>query len=109
MNLNDPFNRLNRQQESEYRAFRDSLKQSSINSQSKAEDLLRNIRRRALFIIGTIAIIGLIISIFKPELTIILLVLGSVISLWFLANTFKGYKFIRRYIQDEFSDQAVKE
>lgn len=103
MNLNDPFNRLSRQQQNEYLKFRDSLKENNVNTQVDAESLLANARRKALVASALLTIIAVFIVIFSPELKAIVFVLTLVILLWILSVTFKGQKFIRRYIAEEFS------
>jgi hypothetical protein len=106
MNLNDPFNRLSRQQQSEYLKFRDSLKQHDITSLADANALLANIRQRALMI-GSITISAAVLTVFfAPELKGIVLVFGVLILLWLFAVTIKGQRFMRRFITDEFPQDS---
>ena len=105
MNLNDPFNRLSRQQQSEYLKFRESLQVHEINTSADANALLKNIRQRAL-IIGSITIILALLTVFFiPELKGIVVVFSVIILLWLFAVTFKGQRFMRRYITEEFTQK----
>lgn len=106
MNLNDPFNRLSKQDNNEYINFRQSLKDSSINSQQDAEALLKNIQRRALLFSILIVIVAAIIVMFLQNLKAIVIVFSLLMLLWLLTVTFKGQRYMRRYIKDEFSGES---
>lgn len=103
MNLNDPFNRLSRQDNHEYSKFRQSLTDSSINSLQDAEALLKNIQQRALLFSILTVVVASILVIFLPKLKIIVIVFSLLILLWLYTITFKGKRFMRRYIKEEFS------
>ena len=103
MNLNDPFNRLSKRDQTEYIKFRESLRDSSINSHQDALALLKNIRQRALLFAVLILVFALITVMFLPSLKAIVFVLSLLILLWLFTITFKGQRFIRRYIKEEFS------
>lgn len=105
MNLNDPFNRLSKRDQAEYIKFRESLRNSSINSQQEAIALLKNIRQRALLFAVLILIIASITVIFLPNLKAMVYVISLLILLWLFTITFKGQRFMRRYINEEFSGE----
>jgi len=102
MNLNDPFNRLSRKQQSEYVAFRASLKESSISSQSEVEALLKNIRQRALIFTTLLIIIAVSMLLFLPKLKLFVIIFSVIFLLWLLSITIKGQSYIQRYIKEEF-------
>ena len=105
MDLNDPFNRLSKQNQSEYLTFRDSLKKSDVDSQTKAEALMINIQKRA-WIMGLLTLmVSALIILFFSDLKVVVMVFAALFILWLLTTTFKGRRLIRRYIQDEFSSQ----
>lgn len=102
MNLNDPFNRLSRKQQSEYIALRESLKKSSISSQSEAEALLKNIHQRALIFTTLVIISAISIFLFLPKLKVFVIILSVLSLLWLMNITIKGQSYIKRYIKEEF-------
>ncbi len=104
MNLNDPFNRLSRKQQNEYLAFCASLKESSINSQSELEDLLRKVKKRALFFSLFIVVLAILIFFLMPKLKMMLIIFTVLALLWMLSNTLKGHSYIKRYMKQEYSD-----
>lgn len=104
MNLNDPFNRLSRRQQSEYAAFHRSMKESAIGSSTQARALLANIWKRTWSIASVLAGITLTGSLLFPELAIVTMTFGVLALLWLLTTTFKGQRFMRRFIQDEFNE-----
>ena len=103
MNLNDPFNRHSKQQNREYAAFCTSIKES-IHSEQDALNLLNNMNQRfnvfLMIIIGTAALIIL----FIPNIMYIVIAFSAVIILWLWTSILKGKRFIRRYIQEYFSN-----
>lgn len=104
MNLNDPFNRLSRRQQSEYATFQKSLRESPISSLAEANALLKNIWKRTWVIAAMIAGLAIVVSLFLPELKIIIITFGVLAILWLLTTTFKGQRLMRRYIAEEFDD-----
>lgn len=103
MNLNDPFNRLSKQDSNEYSKFRQSLIDSSINTRQDAEALLKNIQQRALLFSILTAVVAAITGMFLPKFKVIVIVFALLILLWLFTITFKGQRFMRRYIKEEFS------
>ena len=103
MNLNDPFNRLSKQQHNEYVNLRDSLKSSGIDSLEKADDLLINIRNRALKLSLLTIVISAIIILFWGELKAVVITFAVVILLWLITNAAKSRRYLLHYIRDEFN------
>ncbi len=104
MNLNDPFNRLSRQQQSDYIAFRQSLRESSIRDPIEVNALLKSTWKRSGIAAGLLAVSALIGSLLLPESAIVIITFTGLALLWLLTTTFKGQRFIRRYIKEEFKD-----
>ena len=105
MNFNDPFNRVCNQQQSEYLAFRDALKRSQVDSLPGAEALLADIKKRLWKFISIIALIVSVISLLFPSAAVATLVFGVVIALWLITNSFKGQRYVKRYINEEIIKQ----
>ena len=105
MNLNDPFNRLSRKQHREYIAFRDSIRESNISSQSDIEALLKNIHKRALLTIILIIITATSILILLPHLKVIVTIFSVLTLLWLMNISLKGHSYIKRYLKEEFELQ----
>ena len=105
MNLNDPFNRLCKQQHNEYLTFRDALKNAQVDSLPSAEALLADIKKRAWKYNAIVALTVLVISVLFPEAAIISMIFGVLISLWLITNSFKGQRYVKRYMQEEISKE----
>ena len=105
MKLNDPFNRLAKQQNKEYLTFRDTLKTAQVDSLPNAEALLADIKRRALIFSAAIGLIVLVISLFFPEVAVMTMIIGVLTALWAITNSVKGQRYVKRYIQEELSKE----
>ncbi|MBT3204005.1 MAG: hypothetical protein HOM14_06990 [Gammaproteobacteria bacterium] len=105
MNLNDPFNRLSRKQHNEYIAFRESIKESTISSQSDIETLLKNIHKRALVIIILIIITAAFVLMLLPHLKVFVTIFSVLALLWLFNISLKGHSYIKRYLKEEFGHQ----
>ena len=105
MKLDDLFNRNSRRQQKEYETFRESLKSSSISSPAEVKTLLNNLRIRTRIFVTLVVVIAIFISFFMPELKGISIVFTVLLLVWILATTLKGKNFIRRYIEEEFSNE----
>jgi len=106
MNMNDPFGRLAQQQGQEYTALRQSLEESGVNSQAKAEALLANIRKRALVIASLVALLAAVTALVMPQFAVLAAVSAALPLLWLFATTVKGQRLIRRYIKELNSEQT---
>lgn len=105
MKLNDPFNRLAKQQQNEYLTLRDTLKTAKVDSLLNAEALLADIKRRAWTFSAVIALIVFMTSIFFPEVAVTSMVIGIFTALWAITNSLKGQRYVKRYIQEEVSNE----
>ena len=105
MTLKDPFSRLARRQQTEYALFRQSLKDSGLNSRTEAKALLANIQRRALVIASVVASLVAVTILFLPELKTMVIIFAVLALLWLFAITIKGQGFIHRYIKEECADE----
>lgn len=106
MDLNDPFNRLSKQQHSEYVNLRESLRNGGVDNQAKADALLLNVRNRALKLSLITIVISAIIILFWIELKAIVIVFAVVILLWLLTNAAKSRRYLNRYISDEINKNS---
>ncbi len=104
MKLNDPFNRLYTKQQSEYQSFRETLKNTRINSHADARLLINKINTRALYFILLILGIATIVILIIPKLKVMVIIFAVLALLWVFSSTLKGKMYLRRYINEEFSD-----
>ena len=109
MTLKDPFGRLARRQQIEYALFRQTLKDSGLNSRAEAKALLANIQRRALVIASVVVGLVAATALFLPELKTIVMILAVLALLWLFAITINGQRVIHRYIEEECADDPGRE
>ena len=102
MNLKDPFNRLSRREQNEYQALREQLRGIGIDSEEKANELLRQSRHKMLGYCLFVVVAAVASSLFVPEAMAITAVLSSLICLWLLTTLARGQKMIRQLIEEEF-------
>jgi len=100
MNLNDPFNRMQKQQQGAYESFIAALKKSGIEDELSAKNLLDNTLKRAGLLAIVIGVITAATLILWPKQGIILLVFALLIILWLFTTTLRARKFIKRYREE---------
>jgi len=101
MSLNDPFNRVQKQQQGAYKSFIASLKKSGIEDDQSAKNLLDNTLKRARLLTLVIAVITAATLMLWPKQGIILLVFALLVILWLFTTTIRARMFIQRYRQEE--------
>ncbi|MCB1830429.1 MAG: hypothetical protein KDI35_10060, partial [Gammaproteobacteria bacterium] len=82
-----------------------ALKRSQVDSLPGAEALLADIKKRLWKFISIIALIVSVISLLFPAAAMATLVFGVVIALWLITNSFKGQRYVKRYINEEIIKQ----
>ena len=105
MKLNDPFNRLAKQQQNEYLNFRDTLKAAHVDSVPNAEALLADINRRVWKFTAVIVLIVLVTSVFFPEVAVISMIIGLFTVLWAITSSVKGQRYVKRYIEEDLCEK----
>ncbi|MBC8210755.1 MAG: hypothetical protein H8E21_06775 [Gammaproteobacteria bacterium] len=106
MSLNDPFKRMEKQQQGAYQSFINALKKSGVNDDQSAKNLLDNTLKRALQTAVITAIITAVTWIINPELGLGVAVFSLLILLWLFTTTLRARKFIRRYRQEELQKKS---
>ena len=81
------------------------MKRSQVDSLPGAEALLADIKKRLWKFISIIALIVSVISLLFPAAAVATLVFGVVIALWLITNSFKGQRYVKRYINEEIIKQ----
>lgn len=103
MKLNDPFGRLQQKQQNQYESLRATLREAGIDSADEARRYMSNMRTNTLVVAGLVLGVTLLVALFFPQYLAISLVFGIVILLWLASVMFNGYRFIKRYIDEELS------
>lgn len=105
MSLSDPFNRVSSQQNREYQAFHQQLQQAGIDSTEKARAVQLKSRKNLLAICTAVIIIAILISVSSPDIAGIVIVFSGLILFWLIATLLRGQRMMKRYIQQEFSEE----
>ena len=103
MSFTDPFNRVSRKRDEEYRAFHEQLKQAGLDTEEKARTVLRKSRRRMLGLGAMVVGVTLLVSLIWPTLTGIFVVFGSLILIWLVTTIVRGQRMMKQFIQQEFA------
>ena len=104
MKLSDPFGRHHQNRESNYRSFRQSLKDVNIDSREKTKQLLDSTKQRVL-ISALITVAGVAATkLFFPTLTAMVVVFAGVILIWLLTTASNSRLFLIRYMEEEFKN-----
>ena len=109
MKFSDPFNRVSRKQEKEYGILQHRLKESGIDSEKKALDVLRRSRNRFLELCLIVIAIFIATIVIWPQSFAIASVVVCSVLLWILLTMTRGQHLLRQFIQKELSaDRSVR-
>lgn len=103
MSFSDPFNRVSRKREEQYLALREQLKKAGVDTEEKAEAMLKKSRQTMLGISAIVVLVTFVVTLVWPDLTGIAIVLGSLNLVWLLAIIARGQRMLKQYIQQELS------
>jgi Flp pilus assembly protein TadB len=108
MKFSDPFNRVSCKDQKEYQQFLQQLQQAGIDSEEKANELLRRSRNQILTFCLLVAACCLAAMLVWPQLVGIVLVFGVLIVLWLIVTMARGQRMTRQFIQQKFSQNQTK-
>ena len=109
MNLTDPFGRMESRRQKEYESLSSTLREAGVDTKEQAEELIVDARRRRKKSIIIAAVITLILAVVFPEGRLFIIPLGTLFCFWVLKITGNGEIYIRRYIDEELSDNSSGE
>ena len=101
MKFNDPFGRMGRRHQQGYESMRDTLRNSNIDTQEAALEVIKKSKTQALKYIGVGAAILLPISLALPKVAPLTLSLTLFLVVWVASSTINGHRYIHRYIEEE--------
>ena len=104
MNMNDPFGRVERKQQGNYDSLRRSLQEAGITTRSQAETVLQGMRKRAIVILLSVALITIAAVLFFPSASMLIIVLAVILLFWLLVTTLNGFSLVKRYMKDDLSE-----
>jgi Flp pilus assembly protein TadB len=108
MKFSDPFNRVSCRDQKEYQQFLQQLQQAGIDSEEKANELLRRSKSQMLVFCLAVVACCLAAILVWPQLAGIVLVFGVLIVLWLIVTMARGQRMTRQFIQQKFPrDQSI--
>lgn len=103
MKFSDPFNRVSCKDQKEYQQFLQQLQQAGIDSEEKANALLRRSKSQMLLFCLIVAAVCFAAILLWPQAAGIIIVFGGLILLWLFVTMARGQRMTRQFIQQKFS------
>ena len=101
MKLNDPFGRVSKQNQQNYRMLHERLQQAGVRDAAGVRAFIRKMTVAAAKLWLFFCALCLGLAIFLPQLHTILLVLNVLILLWLAVVYFKTRMHLKRYLREE--------
>lgn len=105
MNINDPFGRMQGKQQRDYESLCESLRRSGLDNPAAARLLLVKLGKRMTYGLAIIIPTTLALVLLFPDMRIITLAIGGLLSVWIVNASRRGQLYVERYIHEELENR----